>query len=215
MIRFRRTLPAPPPLVAPQVNARAAVLVDGARYGGRVDDIVEGGIVIAAPDAHLAPERPVLVEWRDAAGLWQMPAEVVHSRLHPFPTTTVRPTGTSECVQSTAGNGAAGLRVSARVIASTRLPEGTRVPVTTINLRGDRLALWTILPVERGDQLECVASLPDGRLVRARCTVEIVQAHQGTWLVRAECVLEEPASPAVRALVSTLVSSGDTGLRAA
>ena len=80
-----------PPIVAPPVNARVALLVDGARYGGRVDDITEGGLVVAAPDISLPLDRPVLVEWRDAAGLWQLPGEVTDSRLYPFPTTTVRP----------------------------------------------------------------------------------------------------------------------------
>src|SRR5262249_28732372 len=51
MLRLRRGTTAPPPIVAPPVHTRVTVLVDGARYGGRVDDIVDGALVIAAPDA--------------------------------------------------------------------------------------------------------------------------------------------------------------------
>ena len=115
------------------MNTRVAVLVDGARYGGRVDDVVDGALVVAAPDLSLSVERPVIVEWRDAAGTWQLPGEVSAQRLYPFPTTSVRPTGPSECIAAPAVD--AGLRVAARVIDSGRLPEGTRVPVTTLNLR--------------------------------------------------------------------------------
>src|SRR3954451_10603151 len=73
MWRLRRAPVAPPPIVAPPVNTRVTLLVDGARYGGRVDDVEDGALVVAAPDASLAPERPLIVEWRDSAGVWQLP----------------------------------------------------------------------------------------------------------------------------------------------
>src|SRR3954451_20638880 len=126
MLRLRRTPVAPPAIVAPPVNTRVAVLVDGARYGGRVDVVVDGALVVAAPDLNLSVERRVIVEWRDTAGTWQLPCEVSAQRLYPFPTTSVRPPAPSE--SSAAPAAAAGLRVAARVLASGPLPEGTRVP---------------------------------------------------------------------------------------
>jgi hypothetical protein len=205
MLRLRRAPVAPPPIVAPPVNTRVTLLVDGARYGGRVDDVEGGALVIAAPDASLPAERPVIVEWRDTAGVWQLPGEVVASRIHPFPTTSVRPSGPSECVHASSGN-AGGIRVAARVVSSGRLPEGTRVPVTTLNLRGERLSLWTILPLEKGDRLECVARLTDSRLVRVACTVKAAEAQSGTWLVRAECAPDDPTDPGSVALLTALVA---------
>ena len=195
---------APPPIVSPPVNTRVAVLVDGARYGGRVDDVVDGALVVAAPDLSLSVERPVIVEWRDAAGTWQLPGEVSAQRLYPFPTTSVRPTGPSECIAAPAVD--AGLRVAARVIDSGRLPEGTRVPVTTLNLRRGRLALWTILPLEKGDRIECMARLSGSQLVRVACTVASAEAQSGTWLVRAECVPDDGADPHTVALVNALLA---------
>jgi hypothetical protein len=205
MLRLRRAPTAPPPIVAPPVNSRVALLVDGARYGGRVDDVEDGNLVVAAPDVSLSADRPVVVEWRDSAGTWQLPGEVVASRLHPFPTTSIRPTGASECSSIAATEAA--MRVSARVVDSPRLPEGTRVPVTTLTLRGNRLALWTILPLERGDRLECVARLSDSRIVRVKTTVLNAETQSGTWLVRAECAPEEPNEPAAVALVTALLAS--------
>jgi hypothetical protein len=207
MTRLRRQTATPPPIVAPPVNARVALLVDGARYGGRVDDITEGGLVVAAPDISLPLDRPVLVEWRDAAGLWQLPGEVTDSRLYPFPTTTVRPSGASECVSPATGAMSGSMRISARVVASSRLPAGARVPLTTVSMRGDRIMLWTIIPVERGDRLDCISSLSDGRLVRARCTVQNVRSRPGTWLVHAECTLDEPGDSSTAALLQALVGS--------
>ena len=75
----------PPPVVSPGVNTRVSIVVEGVRYGGRVDDVERGSLVIAAPDIQLAAERPVMLEWRDAGGVWVMPAEVVESRLLPVP----------------------------------------------------------------------------------------------------------------------------------
>jgi hypothetical protein len=187
------------------VNTRVAVLVDGARYGGRVDDVVGGALVVAAPDLNLSTERPVIVEWRDAAGTWQLPAEVTAQRTHPFPTTSVRPTGASECVAAPAAD--RGLRVAARVLGSSRLPEGTRVPVTTLNLRRGQLALWTILPLEKGDRIECMARIGGGsRLVRVACTVASAEAQSGTWLVRAECQPDDASDPDTAALIGALVA---------
>jgi len=208
MLRLRRGTTAPPPIVAPPVHTRVTLLVDGARYGGRVDDIVDGALVIAAPDASLSLERPVLVEWNDGAGVWQLPGEVAASRQYPFPTTSIKPTGASECV-ATPPAGTPGISVAAKVVSSGRLPVGTRVPVTTLNLRGNRLALWTILPLERGDRLECVARLADSRLVRVRCTVEGAASQSGTWLVRAECSPDDPSDPATVALLTALMAGSD------
>jgi hypothetical protein len=193
------------------VNTRVAVLVDGARYGGRVDDVVEGALVVAAPDLNLSPDRPVMIEWRDGAGTWQLPGEVNAQRVHPFPTTAIRPTGPSECVAQPTGEGA-GVRVSAKVLASARLPEGTRVPVTTLTLRRGRLALWTILPLDRGDRIECVARLGGSHLVRVACTVAAAETQSGTWLVRADCMPDDPNSPAAVALVSALLEGDGAGL---
>src|SRR5262249_58151715 len=119
-------------------------------------------------------------------------------RQSPSPTTSVRPTGASECA-ATPPSETPGISVAAKVLSSGRLPEGTRVPVTTLNLRGNRLALWTILPLERGDRLECVARLADSRLVRVRCTVQAAASQSGTWLVRAEGVPDDPSDPATMA----------------
>jgi hypothetical protein len=205
MLRLRRP-PVAPPIVTPAVNTRVKLLVDGSYYGGRVDDVEDDAIVVAAPDALLGSERPVIIEWRDAAGVWQLPAEVIAQRLFPFPTTSVRATGPSECVDSAAGN-VGTMRVTARVIVSSRLPEGTRVPVTTLNLRGDSVALWTILPLERGDRIECVARLADSRLVRVGCTVRTAESAAGTWLVRADCVLDDPHAGGSVALIAALAES--------
>ena len=84
-------------------------------------------------------------------------AEVVASRLHPFPTTSLRPTGASECVRADA-HADSPVRLSGRIVDSPRLPRGTRVPVTTANVDGGELVLWTILPLERGDLIDVVAS---------------------------------------------------------
>jgi len=84
---------------------------------------------------------------------------------------------------------------------------GGRVRIT---LRGDRIALWTILPVEKGDVLDCMASLSDSRLVRARLVVASVDAQQGTWLVCAECSLDDAGSPAAQSLVAALTQTRDT-----
>ncbi|MDQ1422102.1 MAG: hypothetical protein QOJ52_4064, partial [Acidimicrobiaceae bacterium] len=59
MLKLRRRLSAPPPVVSPGVNTRVSIVVEGVRYGGRVDDVERGALVIAAPDIQLAAERPV------------------------------------------------------------------------------------------------------------------------------------------------------------
>jgi hypothetical protein len=96
------------------------------------------------------------------------------------------------------------VRVAARVVASERLPQDTRVPVTTLTLRAGRLALWTILPLEKGDRLECVARLDDSRLVRVACTVKAAETQAGTWLVRADCEPDDLAAPGTTALLAAL-----------
>jgi hypothetical protein len=135
---------------------------------------------------------------------------VVAVRTHPFPTTSIRPVGASECIGAPAGEPGS-LRVSARVVSSNRLAAGTRVPVTTLNLRGERLALWTILPLEGGDRIDCVARLANGRLVRVPCTVSGAEAQPGTWLVRADCSADDPHHPGTVALVEALLSEASRG----
>jgi hypothetical protein len=202
MLRLRRGTTAPPPIVAPPVHTRVTLLVDGARYGGRVDDIVDGALVIAAPDASLSLERPVLVEWNDGAGVWQMPGEVAAARQYPFPTTSVKPTGASECVATPPAE-TPGISVAAKVVSSSRLPVGTRVPVTTLNLRGNRLALWTILPLERGDVVDIVANTGGDRLVKARVRVSHSAPQSGSWLARVACRPDE-SDPSSAALVGAV-----------
>ena len=85
MLKLRRRPASPPPVVSPGVNTRVSLLVEGIRYGGRVDDAERGTLVIAAPDIQLATERPVMLEWRDAGGVWVMPAEVVELAALPVP----------------------------------------------------------------------------------------------------------------------------------
>ena len=99
------------------------------------------------------------------------------------------------------------MRISARVVASSRPAVGARVPLTTVSMRGDKIMLWTIIPVERGDRLDCISSLSDGRLVRARCTVQSVRSRPGTWLVHAECTLDEPGDASTAALLQAMVGA--------
>jgi hypothetical protein len=203
MLKLRRRSAAPPPVVSPGVNTRVSIVVEGVRYGGRVDDVERGSLVIAAPDIQLAAERPVMLEWRDAGGVWIMPAEVVESRLHPFPTTSLRPSGASECV-STVAAGDSPVRLSGRIVESPRLPRGTRVPVTSANVDGAELVLWTILPLERGDIVDIVANTGDDRLVKARVRVSHSSPQSGTWLARVACRPVADADPSAAALVGAV-----------
>jgi hypothetical protein len=180
------------------------LLVEGVRYGGRVDDVERGSLVIAAPDIQLAAERPVMLEWRDAGGVWVMPAEVVSSRLHPFPTTSLRPAGASECVAPAGGAAEGPVRLSGRIVESPRLPNGTRVPVTTANVDGGELVLWTILPLERGDVLDIMANTGGGRLVQARVKVTNSSPQSGSWLARVTCRPAEESDPSAQALVGAV-----------
>ena len=202
MLKLRRRL-APPPVVSPGVNTRVSIVVEGVRYGGRVDDVERGALVIAAPDIQLAAERPVMLEWRDAGGVWMMPAEVVESRLHPFPTTSLRPSGASECVSPTAPADSA-VRLTGRIVESPRLPPGTRVPVTSANVDGAELVLWTILPLERGDIVDIVASTGGDRLVKARVRVSHSSPQSGSWLARVACRPVAEADPSAAALVGAV-----------
>jgi hypothetical protein len=204
MMKLRRRLAAPPPVVSPGVNTRVAIVVEGVRYGGRVDDVERGALVIAAPDIQLATERPVMLEWRDAGGIWVMPAEVVESRLHPFPTTSLRPSGASECVAPTSGSDGP-VRLSGRIVESPRLPRGTRVPVTSANVDGSELVLWTILPLERGDVVDIVANTGGDRLVKARVRVSHSAGQSGSWLARVACRPDE-SDPSAAALVGAVRS---------
>jgi hypothetical protein len=204
MMKLRRRLAAPPPVVSPGVNTRVAIVVEGVRYGGRVDDVERGALVIAAPDIQLATERPVMLEWRDAGGIWVMPAEVVESRLHPFPTTSLRPSGASECVAPTSGSDGP-VRLSGRIVESPRLPRGTRVPVTSANVDGSELVLWTILPLERGDVVDIVANTGGDRLVKARVRVSHSAGQSGSCLARVACRPDE-SDPSAAALVGAVRS---------
>jgi hypothetical protein len=215
ILRLLSRRPAPPPLVVPQVNAKVAVLADGARYGGRVDDIRNGCLVVAAPDAHLARERPVLVEWRDEAGVWRLPGMVRESLDEPFPTTWIRPTGHSECIsEGQVDSPSGGLRVSARLVASNRLPVGTRIPISTVQLAGDRLAFWTIVPLGPGDHVELSMRTARGEVVRAGLVVAEVHSQPGSFLGRVDCDAEHPSSPAVARLVEHLLAAQAPALRA-
>jgi hypothetical protein len=202
-MKLRRRPSSPPPVVAPGVNSRVSIVVEGVRYGGRVDDVESGALVIAAPDVQLAAERPVMLEWRDPAGVWVMPATVVCSRLHPFPTTSLRPTGASECVRADA-NADSPVRLSGRIVESPRLPRGTRVPVTTANVDGGDLVLWTILPLERGDVLDIVASTGGSSLQQARLRVTNASPQSGSWLARVACRPAEEHDPSALALVGAV-----------
>jgi hypothetical protein len=203
MLKLRRRPSSQPPVVAPGVNTRVTIVVEGVRYGGRVDDVVRGSLVIAAPDVQLASQRPVMLEWRDAGGVWVMPAEVVESRAHPFRTTSLRPAGASECVSAEAHNDSP-VRLSGRIVESPRLPRGTRVPVTTANVDGGELVLWTILPLERGDILDIVASTGGARLEQARVRVTNSSPQSGSWLARVACRPAEESDPSAAALVGAV-----------
>lgn len=208
MLRLLSRRASAPPIAIPQINSRVSILADGARYGGRVDDLHDGCIVVAAPDAELVPDRPVILEWRDAAGVWQMPAEVRAQQVRPFPTTSLRPIGVSECIsEGQVDSPTGGLRFSARVVESARIPGGTRIPVSTVQIAGDRIAFWTILPLGPGDHVELVARTPTGELIRAGLVVGELQAGTGTWLGRADCDAENPASPAISRLVELLMQA--------
>jgi hypothetical protein len=179
-----------------------SIVVEGVRYGGRVDDVERGALVIAAPDIQLAAERPVMLEWRDAGGVWIMPAEVVESRIHPFPTTSLRPSGASECVSPVSGSDGP-VRLSGRIVESPRLPRGTRVPVTSANVDGAELVLWTILPLERGDVVDIVANTGGDRLVKARVRVSHSAPQSGSWLARVAC-RPDASDPSAAALVGAV-----------
>jgi hypothetical protein len=213
MLSFRTRRAAAPPLITPTVNTRVALLVDGARYGGRVDDLADGSLVIAAPDAQLVADRPVLLEWRDSAGVWQMPATVLASRAMPWPTTTLRPTGASECLSETQVGGPAELRATARIVESDRFPAGTRVPVTSVQLVGDRVAFWTILPVGVHDHVDLMLRTTEGDILHAGLVIARFTTQPGTWLGRADCDAADPASPVVSRLVAALLADAQAPAR--
>ena len=155
--------------------------------------------MIAAPDIQLATERPVMLEWRDAGGVWVMPAEVVESRLYPFPTTSLRPAGASECVSPPASATAP----SASPAASSSRPAFRAAPACRSRARtstAGELVLWTILPLERGDVLDIVANTGGDRLEQARVRVTHSAPQSGSWLARVACrPVEEARSVGRRA----------------
>ncbi len=214
ILRLLSRRPSPPPLVVPQVNGKVALLADGARYGGRVDDIRNGCLVVAAPDANLARERAVLLEWRDEAGIWRLPGVVSESLQDPFPTTWIRPTGISECIsEGQVASPGGGLRISARLVESYRLPVGTRIPISTVQLAGDRLAFWTILPLGPGDHVELSMRTARGEVIRAGLVVAEVHNQPGSWLGRIDCDAENPSSAAVARLVEHLLAAQGPAVR--
>jgi hypothetical protein len=212
MIRFRPKRPreTPPPLHVPRINSRVVLLADGARYTARLDDIEPGHLVVAAPDALMAPERPLLLEWRDQAGLWQLPCLVTETRERPFTVIALRPTGASECVseaQVVAADGAGGVRVAARVTEAGHLPIGTRIPVTSLQLAGDRIAFWTIVPLAPGDHVELTARTPDGESLRMGLVAAQIHVANEGYLQRIDCDAENPYAPAVGRLVAHLLAA--------
>jgi hypothetical protein len=211
MIRFRprraQQRPAPP-LTIPRLNTRVALLTDGARYTGRLDDFEPGHLIVAVPDGLFSPERPLLLEWRDAAGTWQMPCIVSDSREEPFPVVALRPTGASECISEAQVSAPAGdMRVTARAVETDRIPTGTRIPVTSLQLAGDRIALWTILPLAVGDHVEIMARTPEGETLRTGLVVAQVNRSGGSWLARVDCDAENPFAPAIGRLVAHLLAA--------
>ncbi len=216
MIRFRprraQQRPAPP-LTIPRVNSRVAILTDGARYEGRLDDVEPGHLVVAAPDAIMTPERPILLEWQDAGGVWQMPCLVSSTREMPFAVVKLRPSGRSICISEShvdAPDG--GMRVTARAVEAARIPAGTRVPVTSLQLAGDRIAFWTILPLEAGDHVELMARTATGGVLRVGLVVAIANRTAGSWLARIDCDAENPHAPAIAQLVAHLLAAASLEL---
>ena len=213
MIRFRprraQQRPAPP-LTIPRINSRVALLTDGARYTGRLDDFEPGHLILAVPDALFSPERPVLLEWRDAGGTWQMPCIVTRTREEPFPVVAIRPTGASECISESHHASPSGdMRITARAVETARVPAGTRIPVTSLQLAGDRIAFWTILPLDAGDHVELMARTADGEVLRAGLVVAQVNASGGSWLARVDCDAENPFAPAIGRLVAYLLAASN------
>jgi hypothetical protein len=212
MIRFRPKRPreTPPPLHVPRINSRVVLLADGARHTGRLDDIEPGQLVVAAPDALMSPERALLLEWRDQAGLWQLPCLVTETREQPFTVVALRPTGASECIseaQVVNADGAGGLRVAARVMEADHLPLGTRIPVTSLQLAGDRIAFWTIVPLAPGDHVELTARTPDGESLRMGLVAAQIHLATAGYLQRVDCDAENPYAPAVGRLVAHLLAA--------
>ena len=49
------------------------------------------------------------------------------------------------------------MRVTARAVETAVFPNGARIPVTSLQLAGDRIAFWTIMPLQPGDHVELMA----------------------------------------------------------
>jgi len=67
------------------------------------------------------------------------------------------------------------MRVTARAIETAVFPSGARIPVTSLQLAGDRIAFWTIMPLQPGDHVELMARTSDGAQLRAGLVVAQVQ----------------------------------------
>ncbi len=207
-LRARKSAPLAPPLTVPRINSRVALLADGARYTARLDDIEPGVLVIAAPDVLMTPERPVLLEWRDPSGVWQLPTVVTEMRDDPFDCVVLRPIGPSECIsESQISAPGGGMRVTARAIETSVFPQGARIPVTSLQLVGDRIAFWTTMPLRTGDHVELMARTADGATLQAGLVVASVHTTDGSWLSRMDCDAENPAAPAIARLVAGLLAA--------
>ena len=207
-LRSRKHSPPAPPLTVPRINSRVALLTDGARYTARLDDIEPGHLVVAAPDVHMTPDRPVLVEWRDPTGVWQLPTAVAETREAPFDTIVLRPTGPAECIsESQVASPGGGMRVTARAVETAAFPHGARIPITSLQLAGDRIAFWTIMPLRPGDHVELTAHTADGITLRAGLVVAQVLSTEGSWLSRMDCDAENPTAPAIARLVAGLLAA--------
>lgn len=155
--------------------------------------------MVAAPHVHMTPERPVLVEWRDPTGVWQLPTVVTETRAASFDTIVLRPTGPAECIsESQVASPGGGMRVTARAVQTSVFPSGARIPVTSLQLAGDRIAFWTIMPLQPGDHVELMARTADGTTLRAELVFARVLSTEGSWLSRIDCDAENPRRPPSR-----------------
>jgi hypothetical protein len=77
------------------------------------------------------------------------------------------------------------------------------VPVTSANVDGSDLVLWTILPLERGDVVDIVANTGGDRLVKARVRVSHSAPQSGSWLARVAC-RPDVSDPSAVALVGAV-----------
>ena len=208
MMKLRSRKPQPaPPLTVPRINSRVALLTDGARYTARLDDIEPGHLVVAAPDVHMTPERPVLVEWRDLTGVWQLPTAVTETREAPFDTIVLRPTGPAECIsESQVASPGGGMRVTARAVETAVFPHGAGSRSRRCSWPATGSRSGRSCPLQPGDHVELMAAHRRGNTLRAGLVV--AQVHtEGSWLSRMDCDAENPTAPAIARLVAGLLAA--------